>query len=126
MGDSLVSREWFRFASLDLESAFFLKNMHPVPVEIICYHCQQCAEKMLKGFLALHDRKIRKTHDLTLLYKDCCGINESLKSIEEECINLTDFSVNTRYPYSLEIVETDMVKALDDAKRVRNFVLGIV
>jgi len=122
MDDTPVSREWFRLASLDFESAFFLKNMYPLPVEIICYHCQQSAEKMLKGFLALHGREIRKTHDLTLIYKDCCEIEDSFRIIENECINLTDFSVNTRYPYSLEISEKDMNQALADAKNIMDFV----
>lgn len=31
----------------DLEAAKFLTNMHPQPLEIICYHCQQSAEKIL-------------------------------------------------------------------------------
>jgi len=112
------SSEWFRLASLDLDSARFLVNMRPVPVEIICYHCQQSAEKALKGFLFLHDHEIRKTHDLTLLWKDCVAIDERLSGVENECINLTDFSVNVRYPYTLEISESDMVQALRDAERI--------
>jgi HEPN domain-containing protein len=28
------------------------------------FHCQQAAEKALKGFLAWHDTPFRKTHDL--------------------------------------------------------------
>jgi len=36
---------------MDLNTAEYLKNMKPLPIEIICYHCQQSAEKYLKGYL---------------------------------------------------------------------------
>ena len=35
----------------------------PLPREAL-YHCQQAAEKALKGFLAFHDHPFRRTHDL--------------------------------------------------------------
>ena len=43
--------EWFQFADIDLASAEHLQSMRPQPLEIICYHCQQSAEKNLKGYL---------------------------------------------------------------------------
>ena len=46
-----VSKEWFEFAKRDLESAKFLINMYPKPIEIICYHCEQSAEEYLKGYI---------------------------------------------------------------------------
>ena len=53
MDEKEISKEWFEIGDSDLASAEFLLKMHPVPNEIICYHCQQAAEKYLKGFLAL-------------------------------------------------------------------------
>jgi HEPN domain-containing protein len=50
MGDSFCVQEWIRFAEMDLNSANILSNHYPQPVEIICYHCQQSAEKILKAF----------------------------------------------------------------------------
>ncbi len=43
-----AAKEWFKIAESDLSSAAFLQKMRPTPVEIICYHCQQSAEKYLK------------------------------------------------------------------------------
>ena len=38
--------EWLRYANMDLDAAKFLfENQYPKPLEIICYHCQQAAEK---------------------------------------------------------------------------------
>lgn len=39
-----IAKEWFDFAEQDIKSAEYLMNMIPKPLEIICYHCQQCAE----------------------------------------------------------------------------------
>lgn len=41
------AQEWFHIAETDLSSAKHLASMHPSPFEIICYHCQQAAEKYL-------------------------------------------------------------------------------
>jgi len=48
--DDLV-KEWYRFAMMDLNTANYLCGMYPKPIEIICYNCQQSAEKMLKDQL---------------------------------------------------------------------------
>lgn len=71
MNNKDVVNERFAFAENDLKSAKFLLHMIPPPLEIICYHCQQSAEKYLKGYIALKGGKIIKTHDLTLLNKIC-------------------------------------------------------
>ena len=42
------SSEWLDFAYMDLSAAEHLLTMRPLPVEIICYHCEQAAEKFLK------------------------------------------------------------------------------
>jgi len=41
MDNVTQAQEWHRFAAMDLDSAEYLLKMHPVPIEIICYHCQQ-------------------------------------------------------------------------------------
>ena len=48
-----LSKEWLDYATKDLASARFLLKMKPQPREIICFHCQQAAEKALKAYLAL-------------------------------------------------------------------------
>ena len=62
------SSEWLDFAYMDLSAAEHLLTMRPLPVEIICYHCEQAAEKFLKATLVQFDREPPKTHDLILLY----------------------------------------------------------
>jgi HEPN domain-containing protein len=107
---------------MDLSSAAYLKNMEPVPVEIIYYHCQQSAEKFLKGYLAFQGDAIRKTHDLVLLNKLCQVHEGEFKQIEDECLNLTGFGVQLRYPFPIEIDEADVALALKNALHIKDFV----
>ena len=123
MDKTAIAKEWFEIAKLDLVSAHYLQSMQPTPVEIICYHCQQAAEKYLKGFLAYFGHEIVKTHDLVLLNKLCQKIVEDFKTIEEACLLLTDYSVNVRYPYPLELNESDMRLALENAGEIQDFVV---
>ena len=115
---------WFEKADQDLESAIFLMKMIPVPIEIICYHCQQSAEKYLKAFLFFKKEPVKKTHDLTVLYKTCLKYDRDFKTIEDACLNLTPYSVVTRYPYNIEFDENDVESAIKNAIKIKNLVLS--
>ncbi len=120
---SETAKEWFSYANRDLDAAETLtQNMHPVPVEIVCYHCQQSAEKFLKGFLENNKVPIQKTHDLGILATLCSQIDPNFQNISENCTRLTDYGVQARYPFALEIEEADMELALSDAKKIKEFV----
>ena len=122
MNKKSIAQEWFDVANQDLASANYLQNMQPVPIEIICYHCQQTAEKYLKGFLAYLGQEVQKTHDLVLLNKLCQETDSDFKKIAEDCLLLTDYGVNIRYPYPLELNEEDMQLALKNAENIKSFV----
>ena len=63
---------WVQRAENDITTARYLsENIHPGPIEIICFHCQQAAEKYLKAFLVWNDQEPSKTHDLIELAKLC-------------------------------------------------------
>ncbi len=125
MNNRDIAQEWLTIAEVDLSSAEYLGSMRPIPVEVICYHCQQAAEKFLKGFLAFQGEAIRKTHDLVLLNKLCCALDSSFNNIENECLELTDYGVNVRYPFPIELNESDVVAALKNARRIRDFVVKL-
>ena len=117
-----IVKEWIDFASRDINSAKYLLNMRPVPLEIVCYHCEQAAEKTLKGYLIYQDVEPPRTHILQLLCKMCEDIDETFKEISEYCGNLTLYGVQPRYPFEIDITENDMKKAIVDADRVMEFV----
>ena len=58
------------------------------------------------------------------LFKECIKFDESFLSIEEECSNLTDFAVNTRYPYELELTLEDTKNAIKDAEKIKEYILS--
>jgi HEPN domain-containing protein len=124
--DSLAqAKEWQRLAAMDLRSAEHLLKMHPVPIEIICYLCQQSAEKYLKGFLVLHGANPPKTHDLDELCKLCLGVSGAFADVVDPCSDLTAYGVQTRYPMGDILEEQDMQQALRSAGTLRNLVLSL-
>lgn len=121
-----VAKEWFQYAYTDLEAAKFLLTMRPAPLEIICYHCQQSSEKYLKGFIALNGSNIQKTHDLVSLNKMCENHHSKFAEILNDCINLTDYGIQTRYPFELDINENDVLLAIKSAENIQKFIKRII
>jgi len=125
MDNVTQAQGWQRFAAMDLDSAEYLLKMHPVPIEIICYHCQQSAEKYLKGYLVLCGKNPPKIQDLDELCKLCAKLFDTFKNIADHCSDLTAYGVHSRYPMEMMLEEQDMQQALHNAKAIRDFVLAI-
>ena len=119
------AKEWPRLADMDLDSAEYPLNMQPIPVEIVCYHCQQSAEKYLKGYLVLCGKNPPRTHDLDELCKLCLEVCSSFGEIADQCSDLTAYGIQPRYPMGFVLEERDMLQALDSARAIRGFVLAI-
>ena len=68
MNNEMLVKEWLTYAKMDYDTAVHLhENMVPEPLEIVCYHCQQFAEKILKALLLEANLPLSKTHDLGIL-----------------------------------------------------------
>ncbi|GHT48787.1 hypothetical protein FACS1894102_2450 [Spirochaetia bacterium] len=117
--------QWFFIAGEDLTSAEYLATMrYPRPEGIICFHCQQSAEKYLKGFLFQKDVDFPKIHDLRILLKFCEAVDDQFSEILPKCNTLNRYSVIPRYPAELEITPSDTNTAIQYAKEIRDFVMG--
>src|SRR5215470_4491137 len=104
MGKNEILQQWLDKANDDLRSAEYLSTMHhPTPDEIICYHCQQSAEKYLKAFIFLHDVEPEKTHDLEDILDVCQQYNTEFSGLSPAVYILTRYSVLPRYPNELGI-----------------------
>ena len=91
-----------------------------IPWDTICFHAQQVAEKVLKGFLVYHGRDLVKTHDLVALLAQCVTLDSHLATLESDCRALTSFGVAARYPDDLfEPTEKDGRDMVEAAQRVR-------
>lgn len=97
--DSLVAaREWFRTGDSDLRSARVLLDLSPPESSTAAFHCQQAAEKYIKGFLAFHGEDPPRIHDLTVLLELAEEYDASLGDYEDDARILVPFAVAGRYP----------------------------
>ncbi|MDR2042842.1 MAG: HEPN domain-containing protein [Clostridium sp.] len=122
MVDYELIQEWFRKADNDCRVAEFLFQLHPVPMDIICFHCQQAVEKWLKGYqVSKGISEPSKIHDLNKLLKQCIEFDTRFSQLVEECSALSDFGIIPRYPDEFEVTEHDVRRAFEHATAVKNF-----
>lgn len=122
MGISNLYRRWLEFAADDLAAAKHLLSLYPLRLEIICYHCEQCAEKMLKAFLLTYEEEAPRIHDLGELCRRCALKNEGFDGIAEDCIKLTPYGVRVRYPDEIEVTEADIYEAIKSAEHIMDYI----
>ena len=90
---------WVKYAENDLSVAGHLFETHnPLPTNIICYHCQQAAEKALKSILIQNDVTVPKTHDIDELLQRVQTHEPSITLNDGIAEKLTTFAVESRYP----------------------------
>ena len=123
------AKEWLSFAEADLGVAtHLLATYNPKPLEIVSFHCQQAAEKVVKALIVLNGSQggIPKKHDLFLLLNQ---IKDTVK-IDEKYYNyadiLTPYAVSMRYPNELFLEERHAVKAIEMAKEFVDWAKSIV
>jgi HEPN domain-containing protein len=92
------TREWFAKAALDLRAAEFEFTARPPLTADIVFHCQQLAEKSLKGLLTWHDVPFRKTHNLVEIGQQCTAIDPALEGLARRAARLTEYAWRFRYP----------------------------
>jgi HEPN domain-containing protein len=116
------SSEWLDVAKDDLRVAEYLLSLHPVPLEIVCFHCQQATEKALKAVLTSFDIVPPKTHDLPTLCSLCAEKDSRYQRFEDPCVMLTAYGVQTRYPPSMELAQEDVDQALGASRQIVKYV----
>ena len=72
--------------------------------------------------MAFQGVNISKTHDLVSLNKTCQEHDSSFTLISDDCLELTDYGVQVRYPFQLELTEADVALAIQSARRIAEFV----
>lgn len=93
------------------------------PFDTVCFHCQQAAEKYLKGVLIYLDLPFAKTHNIEVLID---MISAKYPEIENfaSAVSLTYYAVENRYPDDcMEITEADAEEAYRIAVEVKAFVV---
>jgi HEPN domain-containing protein len=94
------------------------------PLDTAIYHCQQAAEKAVKGFLAFHDHRLERSHDVERLVDLATAYEANFKHYEEAAITLTPYATAYRYPgesTSLEPSRAEFEEALKLASELVAF-----
>jgi HEPN domain-containing protein len=92
------TRAWFAKAFNDLRAAETLVATSPPLFDEAVFHCQQAAEKALKGFLACNGCTFRKTHNLEEIGEQCLAIDPSLRDVIDQAVPLSEYAWKFRYP----------------------------
>lgn len=91
-------RAWLDKAESDLLVVQMCLTAPHIPWDAVCFHSQQSAEKVLKGFLVYHGQQPRKTHKLEDVLVECLSFTPSLKKLHAACVRLSPYGVDPRYP----------------------------
>jgi HEPN domain-containing protein len=119
-------REWLKFSDNDLEAVHQLSTFYPPKIEIICYLCQQSAEKALKAFWVYSGMQPPKTHNMDTLRAECEKLECRFLEIADECSRLDDYSSQPRYPSDMELISSDMELAKNDSTKINAFVKSVM
>ena len=122
-----LTTKWINIAERDLMAAEQGLKVCPVLAEIVCFHCQQAAEKYLKAYLVKHQVEFQKTHNIMSLINKCSTVDSVFKEKLLYADLLTDYAVEIRYPDEWYEPTIDEGKdAYRVACEVKQFVLELI
>ena len=105
--------EWERFAEMDYTTAHHLdKTLYPKPMEIVCYHCQQCAEKAFKGYLLWRRHRLYDGHNLPWLCKQAMAEDPHFEDRLQLASDINHYYIEARYPADF-LLQLDSESASD-------------
>ena len=119
-----IGREWLKKARRDFVTMNREFRAEEEPnYEAVCFHAQQCVEKLLKGYLFEHEIKFWKTHDLRELLNLAYPLASGWKQFEKEAARLSEYAVDTRYPGE-DVYLEDAREAVETCKKIRAAILA--
>jgi len=118
-----LSREWLLKSYHDFASARKLAAGNDPYLDTAIYHCQQSAEKAIKGFLFFHNIAFEKIHDVRMLVKQASETDSSFSELMRDAKMLTPYAAEFRYPNEANMPTKDEFNsAVDAAGRICRFV----
>ena len=116
---------WLIKARHDLDTALQIGSHPEGHLDMAIYHCQQAAEKAIKGFLAFHDHDLERTHDVRRLVRIATNDDPNFAQWEDAAVTLTPYATAYRYPggsATLEPSRSEFDEALKLAEDLVTFV----
>lgn len=118
-----AAREWLTKAQHDLGSARKLATEPDPYLDTAIYHCQQAAEKAVKGWLVLREVPFERTHNIRDLVVTAASSERGFLALLDAAQALTPYATAYRYPD--EVLEPDAAEfseALEHAERIHAYV----
>ena len=119
-------KEWLAKADSDW---LILSKLWEVPIpEIadgVCFHAQQCIEKLLKACMLAYSQEIPRTHDLVALSELLKQVHPSWSCELDDLRFLTKAAVDFRYPGDFAKIE-DANEAVAICGTIRTQLLTIL
>lgn len=100
--DSKRYYDWLYHAKLDHIAAELLINDNRCR-NVTAFHCQQCIEKALKGYLLYKNRKLFDGHNLTWLCKQAVMMDRTFMQWLTKSTLLNRYYIETRYPADIPL-----------------------
>jgi HEPN domain-containing protein len=113
-----TTREWVKKAEQDFLLARQASQSNVPLHDGVCFHCQQCAEKYLKGLMEELGLSVPKIHFLDTLLTALSPHHPTLRSLRRGLLFLSVFAVDIRYPGG-KASKRQAVAALRWAERTR-------
>ena len=120
-----VVREWIDKSEGDYLTATREVQADPPNFDAVCFHAQQCVEKLMKAALIVRGQVPPKTHDLTVLSGLLASIDPQWNWPVEQLRLLSRSAVICRYPgESADREEAEA--ALEISKAMREHLLSLL
>ena len=130
-------KEWLSFAKMDFESAKYLLSapFYPRPLNVVCYHCQQAAEKAVKALIIYFGSQggMPKLHDIAFLLNQVKNIVEEKSGLKldsdlvEIADTLTKYGITSRYPNDeMDIDERKTKQAIVGSEKILIWVENVI
>lgn len=93
-----LAKTWLAKAQSDLATARLLIKGEERYLDTGSYHCQQAAEKAIKGWLTAAEVSFVKTHSLEILIRLCIPSAPGFSQFLSHSMELTPLATEFRYP----------------------------
>jgi HEPN domain-containing protein len=124
-----LTREWLTKELHDLQTARIVASSTDGPLDSAIYHCQQAAEKTVKGWLTANNLAFEKTHDIRRLIRQAEAILPAFSRFTGMAEILTPYVSAFRYPgLTNDPMPTreEFDAALQHAQAIYDFVLNLL
>ena len=98
------------------------RNVDESAYNAVCFHAQQCVEKLLKGFLQEQDIYFPKTHNLRDLLLLTLPVRSEWIQLIDPATPLNRYAIDSRYPDD-EAYREDAEEAVATCEKLRQIIL---